>query len=214
MASVKPLTVAAPPHVHHQPDHHILIFRQGFGDQQRECREADIVDHGLAVAEQPAVAVQEVDKQERADALVAVGEGVILDDEVEKVRGLRLHRRIGGLAEDALIEIAEQSGQTVLALAAEEIAGLAAREQIGLEPCNGGACLVRGRQHASWVAFGLDEQPLVIALQQEEGLRVAGDDIDEPAPLVSGQRLAGRGPAYECERRLQFGSVLLEALAV
>jgi hypothetical protein len=32
--------------------------------------------------------VQELDEQERANALVAVGEGVVLDDEVQQVRGL------------------------------------------------------------------------------------------------------------------------------
>ena len=113
-----------------------------------------------------------------------------------------------------MIEIAEQGSQAVLPLPAEEIAGLPAREQIGLEPRDGGACLVRGRQHSARVAFGLDEQPLVIALKQEEGLRVAGDDIDEPASLIRGQCLAGGGPTYECERRFQFGGVLLKALAV
>jgi hypothetical protein len=46
--------------------------------------------------------VQEPDEEERADTLVAVGERMILDDEVEKVRRLGFDGRVGRLAEDAL----------------------------------------------------------------------------------------------------------------
>ncbi len=41
-----------------------------------------------------------------ADALVAVGKGMVLDDEIEQVRRLCLDGRVGRLAEDALAEIA------------------------------------------------------------------------------------------------------------
>ena len=72
--------------MHHQPDHDVLVLRCRLGHEQRKRREPNIVDHNLTMAEEPAVAIQEVHEQEGADAFVAIGEGVILDDKVEKMR--------------------------------------------------------------------------------------------------------------------------------
>lgn len=41
------------------------------------------------------------------DSVLAVGERVGIDDEIQQMRGLRLHTGIGGRAEPALVEIAE-----------------------------------------------------------------------------------------------------------
>ena len=59
-------------HVHDQTDEYVLVLGIGFGDQQRQCGKADVVNDRLAIPEQPAVAVQEIHKQERTVALVAV----------------------------------------------------------------------------------------------------------------------------------------------
>ena len=106
-------------------NHYVFIIGGGFRNQERERCQSDIVDHRSAVAEQPPIAVQEVDEQERADALVTVGKRMVLDDEVQQVRAFRFHARIRGLAQHGLIEIAEQRGETFFPLAAEQIARLA-----------------------------------------------------------------------------------------
>lgn len=48
------------------------------------------------------VAVQEVDEEEGAAALVAIGKRVVLDDEVEQVGGLAFDAGIGRFAEHGL----------------------------------------------------------------------------------------------------------------
>ena len=63
--------------------------------------------------------------------------------------------------------------------------GIATRLQIGLEPCNGGTRIIHRRQHAAWITPGLDQQPLVIALQQQEE---HDQDQHNPAePAANGQ---------------------------
>jgi hypothetical protein len=71
--------------------------------------------------------MQELNQQERADALAAVGEGAVLDDEVQPVRGLRFDGRIRRLAKHALVEVAEQGGQPFLSLVSEQDGRFAAR---------------------------------------------------------------------------------------
>jgi len=56
-----------------------------------------------------AVLAQEQDEQEGADALVAVGEGVVLDHEVEQVRGRLLDARVERLAVEGLLDGAQDA---------------------------------------------------------------------------------------------------------
>lgn len=100
-------------HSHDEAYQHLFGFWIGFGHQQRERGQADVVDHRFAVLEQTMVAMQEVDKHERADAFVSVTEGAILDDEIQQVRGLRFQRRIGRFAKRALVEITGNRGESV-----------------------------------------------------------------------------------------------------
>ena len=55
---------------------------------------------------------------------------MILDDEVQKMRSLGLDRRIGGLSEDALIEIAQDGQKAVSALLPEKISRLFAIDEV------------------------------------------------------------------------------------
>ena len=70
----------------------VPILRRRFGHQEGQRRQSDIVHDRLAPAHQMPVAMQEFDEQERADALVSIGEGMILDHKVQQVIGLRLRR--------------------------------------------------------------------------------------------------------------------------
>ena len=105
-------------HVHDQADHGVFVGRGGFGDQQGQCGEADVVDHRLAGAvEQAAVAVEKIDKQEGAAAFVAIGKRVVLDDEIQQVRGLGFDTGVSRCAEYALVEIAQQGGKGIATFA-------------------------------------------------------------------------------------------------
>src|SRR6185312_16093196 len=200
--------------VHHQPNHHLLVLGRGFGYQQSQRREPHVVDDRLASAQQAAVAVQELDEKEGADALVAVGEGMILDHEIQEVSSLRLDRRIGWLPEHSLIEIAEQGGKPVFTLAAEELGCLAACDQVGLQLTDRATCFRHLGQRATPYPLRLDQQPAVVALQQQERLRVPRDDVHQTAALVASQRLPGGRLAHQGERRFQLASVLLETLSI
>ena len=111
----------------------------------------------LSTPPQPAaVAVQEVHEQKGRTALVAVGERVVLHDKVQQMRGLGLHGGVGGLHEHALVQIAQQRVQPIAPVAGEQVRGLTARHQLGLEAVQGGALLVQGGQGAGDPLAGLD----------------------------------------------------------
>ncbi len=55
---------------------------------------------------------------------------MVLDDEVQKMGGLGLDRRIGRLSKDVLIQIARGGQKTVSALLPEEISGLSAAHEV------------------------------------------------------------------------------------
>lgn len=60
----------------------------------------------------------------------------------------------------------------------------------------------------------LPPKTFVVALQQEEGLGVASDDIHQPPTLVGRKRFASGRALHEPQRGLQLPGVLLQALAV
>jgi len=61
---------------------------------------------------------------------------------------------------------------------------------------------------------GFGQQAFIIALQEQEGLGVAGDDLDQPSSGVDLQVWAVHGFAHEEKRCLQFPGVGFEALSV
>jgi hypothetical protein len=92
-------------HVHHQPDHGVLLRRVGLGHQQGEYGETDVVDDRYTiVVEQASVTVEEVDKEEGTATLVAVSEWMVLDDEVEQMGRLGFDAGIGRFAENGLVK--------------------------------------------------------------------------------------------------------------
>jgi len=60
-------------HVHDETNHRLLVRRIGFGHQQSQRRQPDVVDHWIAaVIQQPGITVEKVHEEKRASALVAI----------------------------------------------------------------------------------------------------------------------------------------------
>ena len=106
---------------HDEVYHHFLFDRLGFcyHDRQRDKR---VVGYplGAVLTQQKTVALEEVEKESRRDALVAVREAVVLCDEVEKVRGLLLCRRIKILTAKRLVHRAKGGLEGAVLLVAEK----------------------------------------------------------------------------------------------
>ncbi len=118
------------------------------------------------------------------------------------------------LAEHRLVQIAQQRREAVAPIAGEQLRGLAPGDQLVPQAIQRRARrLVRG-QIATHPRRRVDQQPLVIALQQQKGLGVARDDVRQPAAGGNVQfRVPGR-LAHQLERGLQLAGVGLETVAV
>ena len=69
-------------HVFNQADHHVFVLGVRLCHQQRQSGKAHVVDDGLTVAQQSIIACQEIYEQECPRSLIAIGEGVVFDDEI------------------------------------------------------------------------------------------------------------------------------------
>ena len=106
--------------MHYETHHRILLVRTAFGDHDRYGYE-DFIRKSLAtclVKEDP-VAVEEVEKECRRYALVAVEETVVLHDKVQEVRGLLFNRGIGLLTSEARIDVTDGRAKRVVLLHVE-----------------------------------------------------------------------------------------------
>ena len=163
-----------------QADQHVLVLRIRFGDQQGQRGQSDIVDdRGARGVEEPVVAVQEVDEKKGSAALVAVGEGMVLHDEIEQVRRLRFDVRVGGFAESGLLQVAEDGSQRIAALLSEQSACVAPALQVAFQAGDALARLLDSGKNAARVDFGFGEQAFVVALQPQEGPGAAADQVDQ-----------------------------------
>ncbi len=91
-----------------QADHQGLLIRQAFGHQQGQCHQGVIVDqpfHGPG--QQMLIAAQVPEEQKGAAALVAVGQRVVLDHEVQQVRGTGGYVGIEQLVTEALLNCSQ-----------------------------------------------------------------------------------------------------------
>lgn len=93
-----------------QPDHEVLVLsdRRIFGDQQGP--------RGQRLGVEPMVRpllVGVEEEHQRADALVATSEGVVLDNETDQMRRLFLAALGEGFAEHGLPEVAGDHGQRI-----------------------------------------------------------------------------------------------------
>lgn len=90
---------------------------------------------------------------------------MVLDREVQEVRGFGFDRRVSRLAEHALFEVGEQAREPLLAFLAEQFRRLAASDQIRLQARDLPTRLASAGQPAAGPAFGFAQQPFVEALQ-------------------------------------------------
>jgi len=120
--------------IHNEPNHQLLVARFALGDEQRQGYEGVVVDlwHAVDVFE-VIVRAQEQDEQERADALVAVGEGMVFDDKIKQMRRFFLDAGIERIAAEGLFDGAKDANELFGALLAEKVRGLAFLYQPGLE---------------------------------------------------------------------------------
>jgi hypothetical protein len=150
----------------------VAVGGAAFGHQQRHGDQGRVGEALAAIGlVEAAVLLQEPEEQGRADALVAVDEGVVLDQEVEEVCRLLGQARVDLLAAGSLVYRGQRTPQAVILLAAEELARSALAAQVldqapGLVVGDGqGGCGGRpGRAH-----------PLVVVVvEQIEGIGVVG----------------------------------------
>ena len=94
-------------------DDNLFVLGIGFRHEQRQRRKPHVIDHRFTITEQLPVAVQKINEQKRADAFVTVAERMILDDEIQQMRGLGFDTGIGRRAEYTLLQIAKYGPRPV-----------------------------------------------------------------------------------------------------
>ena len=107
---------------HDEVEHGFALGGLGLGDKDGE-RDQRVVGEALVsvFGQQRPVLVEEVQEERGTDAFVAVGEGVVLDDEVEQVRGFFFDTGVDLLAIEGLVDRAEAAFEGLVPLAAEQL---------------------------------------------------------------------------------------------
>lgn len=88
-----------------EADEQVLVGRLAFGHQQGQGGQG-----GVPNATDHVFLVQVQEKEQGRDALVAVRKRMILDDEIQQVRGFELATGVQRLAEHGLFDVAENGG--------------------------------------------------------------------------------------------------------
>ena len=131
----------------------------------------------------------------------AVGEGMVLHQEVEQVRGLLLAGSVEGLSEHGLLDVAENPFERVAPGIPEEGRCFSARDQCRPE--------VRNRRDRLFVVEGGGRRPracrrleaiLVVFEQQPPCIGVAGDEFQDRAARVFHQSLIPQCSSEQVER--------------
>ena len=128
--------------------------------------------------------------------------------------GFAFDAGVGGRAEYALCEVAEDGGQAVFAFAGKQVAGFAAGDEFGFELAQGAACGFRRGQAAAVFTRRFLQQAFIVLLQPEEGLGVAADDIDQAAAGFQCEGGRGGGGLNQLQGVCELVGVLLQALLV
>ncbi len=154
---------------------------------------------------------QVVEEQQRPDALVPVRERVVLDHEVEEVRGPRLGAGVQRRPVEGPLDGAQDARQRVAPPLPEQRPGLSPGSQLVVQGGHRGPGLVEGERRAR--GHGLARvlgQPLLVVLQQEApGPRVPPDHLEDRLPLSGDQRMAGERPRQERDRLLDLAQAPL-----
>jgi hypothetical protein len=144
---------------------------------------------------------QVLEEEQRADALVAVGEGMVLHGEVEQVRGALLGGAVERLAIEGLFDGAKEAREAVVALSPEQQAGLATGADPVAQRADGHARLdEREWRDGSDGPTGALRQPVAVVF--EEPVPRAGvvlDHVDDGLALVCDQRVRAECPGQESD---------------
>ena len=117
-------------------------------------------------------------EQQGTDALVAVGEGMILYDEIEQVCSLLLAGAVERLAEHGLLNAAEYGRQGIAARRTEKVRCLVTSHQVSLEfrTSSHGAVVIEYPR--GWPCSRRRFKPVLVVLQQQTpGISVAGNEF-------------------------------------
>ena len=154
--------------------------------------------------------VQVHEKEERADPLVSVGEGMILHDEVEQVRRFFFAGAIERFAEHGLLDAAENSLQRLAARIAEKRRRLITRHQFLFEFSDRSRSAVIIQYANGWLGAGRRRQSILVVLkEQAPGVGVACNKFQDSLPCVVHQRLVPERPIEEIERFPGFSQAAL-----
>src|SRR5690554_1006201 len=199
-----------------QADHQGLLIRQAFRYQQGQCYQGVVVDQVFhRPCQQGGVTAQIPQEQEGAAALVAVGQRVILDHEVEQVSGTGGHVRVKELITKALLDSRQCRSQAVTPQLAEQRGGLALGHQGLLELADGLECLVQcQRLHVRLPDADLSQLLLIVALQQAPGAGVVADHPGDGFALPGDEALMGQGAAQQVDGLLELDAALRQAALI
>lgn len=159
--------------VHHQPHHGFLFFGLGGGNHDDHSDEGVVGDDFFAVGEKKIVLVEEAEEDGGGDALVAVGKGVVLGDEVEEVGRFFLDGGVELFAAEALINVAEAAFEGVVFFVAEHGALRAVAH--GVDET---AAFLVGQHRRRVAEARLGEALVVVIIQQIQRAAVLLHDIE------------------------------------
>ena len=216
---VLPANSASTPRVAHQvlnqPDHEFLLAWIAFGNQQGEGHQGVICKARTAFIRTVKIVGLHVEqKQKRADAFIAIGKGVILDDKIKEMGGASLSRGVEQLAVKGLVDVAQDAVQGVVAFAAEQVSRLTLVHQSSLE-------LTDGLAHGGCFQFGLMrlsarivQAAFVIGQQQLPGAGVVPDQVRDGCTFGLDQLVLGHGFVHQPHELVHVRAQLGEALMV
>ena len=107
-------------------NHQLFLCGVALRHQQRNCRQRVVVNFQFSVSFQVMlIALQKPDKQESADAFIAIRKRMILDDEIQQMCGLLLNAGVKKFSTKRLQDIAKDARKAVVLLIAEQRRSLA-----------------------------------------------------------------------------------------
>jgi hypothetical protein len=152
-----------------------------------------------------------------ADAFVAIGEGVILDHEVEQMGRPQLGCGIERLAIESLLDRSKDAGQRLAVVLPEQRGGFTAMGKVAAQGVDGPLGLRQSqglRQAIRFCECGR-EPILVVGEQPAPGAAVALHHLQHRLPFIAHQAPGAEGAGHQGESILQIAKApFLEAALV
>lgn len=166
--------------VYHQFYHHLFLLRITLSNEESKNRESSIIDFDFTIfLESVTVLLKEPDKEKCTNTLVAIGEWMILDDEIEKVCCLFFDCWIEIIPIECCNNIRENSHEALIFLISEDIVRLTLFEEFILEFTDGGFRLSIIDDIGNVFISAILHIPCIIAVQEKKTLSIIRDDIEE-----------------------------------